>query len=267
MLMQTSLYFVYIGVARLVATYVYASLFTYVAHHLTRNVRQSYLRAAFSQEITYYDWGVSGSISQQVTTNGKLIQSGIAEKLGIVIQAISTFVAAFVIAFVTQWKLTLILFFMVPTLLIVLGTAGALDAMIETRILQVYAQAGSYAENVLGGVRTLQAFSLRSRVMAKYDSYLQEAYTQGLKKNKLYGIVFGGQYFVVYAGMGLAFWQGIAMLDRGEISDLGTVFVSVSHLSRAISTRLSFHFYRDPGTNQQRQCSLPSSWLRVRSCK
>ncbi|KAL4785971.1 P-loop containing nucleoside triphosphate hydrolase protein [Aspergillus varians] len=232
----SALYFVYIGVARLVATYVYASLFTYVAYHLTRNVRRSYLRAALSQEITYYDRDISGSISQQATTNGKLIQSGIAEKLGIVIQAISTFVAAFVIAFVAQWKLTLILIFMVPTLLIVLGTAGAIDAMIETKILQVYGQAGSYAENVLGGIRTLQAFGLRPRVMAKYDSYLQDAYAQGMKKNKLYGIVFGGQYFVVYAGMGLAFWQGITMLDRGEISDLGTVFVVLFSVIMAAST-------------------------------
>lgn len=219
-----SLYFVYIGIVRLVTTYIYASLFTYVAYYLTRNIRHSYLRAAFSQEIAYYDQDTSGSISQQATTNGKLIQSGMGEKLGIVIQAASTFFAAFVIAFITQWKLTLILIFMVPTLIIVLGLAGGVDTMIETKILKVYAQAGSYAENVLGGVRTLQAFSLRPRVMDRYDSYLQEAHSHGMKKNKLYGIVFGGQYFVIYAGMGLAFWQGIAMLDRGEIDDLGTVF-------------------------------------------
>ncbi|SPO04683.1 probable ABC multidrug transporter [Cephalotrichum gorgonifer] len=234
---QTSaLYFIYIGIARLLTTYVYASLFTYVAYRLSRNIRQTYLQAALSQEIAYYDQGASGSISQQATTNGNLIHSGIAEKLGIVIQAISTFVAAFVIAFVAQWKLTLILIFMVPTLLIVLGTAGGVDAMLETKILQTYAQAGSYAENVLEGVRTVQAFTLRSRVMAKYDSYLQHAYIQGMKKNKLYGIVFGGQYFVIYAGMGLAFWQGIAMLDRGEISDLGTVFVVLFSVIMAAST-------------------------------
>ncbi|KAI9035273.1 uncharacterized protein KD926_004217 [Aspergillus affinis] len=233
---NSTLQFVYIGVARLVATYIYASLFTYVAYHLTRNVRHGYLRAAFSQEIACYDQDASGSISQQATTNGKLIQSGIAEKLGIVIQAISTFVAAFVIAFVSQWKLTLILIFMVPLLLIVLGTAGGIDAKIETKVLQVYAQASSYAEHVLAGVRTLQAFNLRPRVMAKYDIYLQDAYTKGMKKNKLYGIVFGGQYFVVYAGMGLAFWQGIAMLDRGEISDLGTVFTVLFSVIMAANT-------------------------------
>ncbi|KAH1571385.1 hypothetical protein KXW39_009270 [Aspergillus fumigatus] len=232
----SALYFIYIGVIRLLATYLYAALFTYVAYHLTRNIRRNYLRAAFSQEISYYDQGTSGSISQQATTNGNLIQSGIAEKLGIVIQAVSTFVAALVIAFVTQWKLTLILIFMVPTLLIVVGTAGGIDAMIETKILQIHAQAGSYAESVLGGVRTVQAFSLRPRVIAKFDSYLQEAYSQGMRKNKLYGIVFGGQYFVVHAGMGLAFWQGIAMLDRGEIADLGTVFVVLFSIIMAATT-------------------------------
>lgn len=230
----SSLYFVYIGIARLVATYIYASLSTYVSYHLTRNLRQAYLRAALSQEIAYYDQGASGSIAQQATSNGKLVQSGIAEKLGIVVQAISTFVAAFVIAFIAQWKLTLILIFTVPTLLIVLGTAGGVDAKIETGILQVYGQAGSYAESVLGGIRTLQAFSLGPRVVAKYDTNLESAYTQGMKKNKLYGIVFGGQYFIIYAVMGLAFWQGIAMLDRGEIGDLGTVFVLVPPLSLSL---------------------------------
>ncbi|KAL6233420.1 hypothetical protein BDW75DRAFT_252061 [Aspergillus navahoensis] len=233
---DSALKFIYIGVARLVTTYIYTSLFTYVACYLTRNVRRDYLRAALSQEIAYYDQGASGSISQQATTNGKLIQSGIAENLGIVIQAMASFVTAFVIALATQWKLTLILIFMVPTLLIVLGTAGGLDAVIEKRILQIYAQAGNYAENILGGVRTLQAFSLQSRVMAKYDSYFRDAHTHGMKKNKLYGIVFGGQYFVVFAGMGLAFWQGLSMLERGEISDLGTVFVVLFSVIMAANT-------------------------------
>ena len=234
-----------------------------MAYHLTRNVRRTYLRAALSQEIAYYDEGTSGSISQQATTNGKLIQSGISEKLGIAIQAISTFVAAFVIAFVIQWKLTLILIFMVPTLLVVLGMAGGIDAKIETRVLQVYAQAGSYAENILGGVRTLHAFSLRPRVMTKYDAYLQDAYSRGMKKNKLYGIVFGGQYFVVYAGMGLAFWQGVAMLNRGEISDLGTVFVLVFPFSQS----RSYVIIEILGLTKESVFSSPSSWLRIPSCK
>lgn len=219
------LYFVYIGIARFVGTYIYASLFTYVSHRLARNLRYSYLRAAFSQEIAYFDQGENGSIAMQATSNGKLIQSGTAEKLGLFIQAVATFIAAFIIAFVTQWKLTLIVSSIIPAILLVIGGVSTLDVKVESGILNIYGQAGSYAESILAGVRAVQAFSLRCRLVAKYkNDYLDSAYKQGMKKNLLYGILFGAEYFFVYAGIALAFWQGIMMVDRGEVSDMGIIF-------------------------------------------
>ncbi|KAM5353374.1 hypothetical protein ACJ41O_000024 [Fusarium nematophilum] len=240
----TALYFVYIGIVRFVCTYLYASLLTYNAYQFVRNIQRAYLRAAFSQEIGFYDTGASGSnsagsVSMQATSNGKLIQSGIAEKLGLFIQAVSTFVAAFVIAFISQWKLTLIILCIVPTILIVVGGVSIFDALINADLFRLYGQAGSYAENVLGGVRTIHAFSLRQRVVEKYYSFLQEAYRRGMEKNKLYGVMFGGQYFVIYAGMGLSFWQGFAMMDRGEVQDLGTVFTVLFSVVIAATTVMS----------------------------
>ncbi|KAI5460121.1 P-loop containing nucleoside triphosphate hydrolase protein [Mariannaea sp. PMI_226] len=235
----TALYFVYIGIVRFVATYVYAALMTYVGHHLTRNLRHEYLRAALSQETGYFDQGVSGSIAMQATSNGKLIQAGIAEKLGLVVQALATFFAAFIIAFVRQWKLTLIIICLIPTLIILVIGLSIPDAVIETNMLQTYAQAGSYAESIFSGIRTVHAFNLRPRILAKYETYLKEAYTEGMKKNLLYGFIFGVEYFVLFAGMGLAFWQGIALIHRGEVDDIGTVFAvlySVIVASTTIST-------------------------------
>ncbi|GKT61374.1 ABC multidrug exporter [Colletotrichum tofieldiae] len=233
--LRRRLYFVYIGIVRFVCTYIYASLFTFVAHRLTRNIRHEYLRAAFSQEIGFFDQS-SGSISMQATSNGKLIQSGIGEKLGMLVQASATFVAAFVIAFITQWKLTLIIIGMVPVLLVVVGGVAGLDAQIETDILKIHAQAASFAETTLAGVRTVHAFDLRKSVVNQYDSFLQNSFRLGMRKNKIYGVLFGGEYFIVHAAMGLAFWQGIAMVNRGEIPDLGAVFTVLFSVVIAAST-------------------------------
>lgn len=211
--LRPRLYFVYIGIVRFVCTYIYASLFTFVAHRLTRNIRHEYLRAAFSQEIGFFD-KLRGSISIQATSNRKLVQSGIGEKLGMLVQAIATLISAFLIAFISRWKLTLIIIGMVPVLLIVVGGAAAMDAQIETEILKVHAEAGSYAETSLAGVRTVHTFNLRERIVSRYDSFLQDSFRMGMKKNKIYGVLFGGEYFVVHAGMGLAFWQGIAIWTR-----------------------------------------------------
>ncbi|UDD55538.1 hypothetical protein AFCA_003145 [Aspergillus flavus] len=191
------------------------------------NIRYNYLRAALSQETGYFDQGTGGSISTQATSNGKLIHSGISEKLGIFIQAIATFIAAFIIAFVSHWKLTLIICCIVPALIAVGGGLSFVDAGYETNILKVNAQSASYAENILSGIRAVHAFSLRPRITHKYGQYLQSVFKIGMKKNPIYGLMFGSEYFIIYAGMGLAFWQGIHMLDRGNIPDIGTVFTYV----------------------------------------
>ncbi|KAI6896406.1 ATP-binding cassette multidrug transport protein, partial [Hortaea werneckii] len=125
---KQSLYFVYIGIARFGCIYLYSAIMTYTALRLGRDVRHDYLRSALRQDISFFDHGSAGSISMQATSNGRLIQSGTAEKLGQMIQAATTFIAAFVIAFVSQWKLTLILICIVPALILMVGTAGGMDA-------------------------------------------------------------------------------------------------------------------------------------------
>lgn len=204
--------------------YVYATTFTYVAFRLTRNVRQMYIRSALSQEVGFFDQGTAGSISMQATSNGKTIQLGISDKLGVFFQSIATFVAAFILAFVTHWKLTLIIICIVPAVIVVVGVVASFLMKVEAEGMRVLAQAGTYAESTLGNVRAIKAFNLESRIIRNYCSYLDDARRLGNKKNGIFGILFGWQYFVIYAGMGLAFWQGIELTARGETDGIATVF-------------------------------------------
>ncbi|KAF5621720.1 multidrug resistance 3 (p glycoprotein 3) [Fusarium sp. NRRL 25303] len=225
-----SLYFVYIGIARLACTYTYSTLFTFVSFRVTNNIRQSYLRAALSQEISYFDHGTSGSIAMQGTSNGKLIQSGIADKLGLFFVSFTTFIASFIIAFVSYWKLTLILICIMPAIMLVIGTMATIDAGIDSKNLKILSQAAQYAETALASIRTIKAFNLEPRIMHKYTSVLDTSRQLCRRKSGVYGVMFAWQYFVIYAGMGLAFWQGIRMIARGEFCSLltaGSVLFSV----------------------------------------
>ncbi|KAI6433293.1 hypothetical protein MCOR03_011701 [Pyricularia oryzae] len=221
---EYALRFVYIGIARLAGVYLYATLSTYAAYHTTRNLRHAYLRAALSQEVAFFDRGTAGSISAQATSNGKLIQSGIAEKLGTVFQALATFVGAFIIAFVANWKLTLILICIAPALVIVMGIVAGADSKVEAQVLKVQAQGAGFAETILSSARNVHAFSLRARLMHRFDEYLEEANRLGNKKNAIYGAFFSAEYTIVYLGLALAFWQGLNLVARGEVPNVGVVY-------------------------------------------
>ncbi|KAH7354528.1 ABC transporter [Plectosphaerella cucumerina] len=219
-----ALYFVYIGIARLVLIYVYMVLSTYSAISITRNIRKAYFKAALSQSIAFFDQGTAGSIAVQASANGDMIQAGISDKLPLVFQALSTFIASFVIAFVTQWKLALIISCMAPAIMGIIATVAWIDSRIETKILAINSQAGSYAESILASLRTVHAFDIKTRLFEHFAGYLDDALRLGGKKSPIYGVMFSTYYFVIYSGMGLAYWQGINMLARGEVDNVGTIF-------------------------------------------
>ncbi|KAJ5766738.1 ABC transporter integral membrane type 1 [Penicillium nucicola] len=220
-----SLYFFIIGLARFFLTYGYSTLFTLAAYRITRNIRRLYLKAGLSQDISFFDKGSSGSIAMQAASNGKRIQAGISEKLGLVIQGFSCFISAFVLAFVTYWKLTLICCCIAPAIVLVMGITATIDASLETKILRIQAQAGAFAESLLSSSRTVHAFGLRSRLVNEYGKYLNAARAFGNKKSALLGFLFSAEYSVIFAGYGLCFWQGVGMVASGEVKDEGDIFI------------------------------------------
>ncbi|EEU41025.1 uncharacterized protein NECHADRAFT_91240 [Fusarium vanettenii 77-13-4] len=221
---RLALYFVYLGVGRFFLSYIYNSLLTYAAHCITRNIRREYLAAALRQEVAFFDLGTGGSVATQATSNGRLIHGGISEKLALTFQGLSAFVTAFIIAFVVQWKLTLICLCIAPATLLVNGAAAGIMAGYETQILTFHAQANSFAEGILSSVRTIHAFGMRGPLVSKFDQYLADAHAVGKKISPLFGLLLSTEYCIIYLGYGLAFWQGVRMLARGEIDEPGEIF-------------------------------------------
>ena len=217
------LYFVYLAIARFVLTYIYTVCSTVSSTRIVRKLRYRFLESTLSQNVGFFDQGSQGSVSASITTNGNLIQIGTAEKLTLSVQALSAFFASFIVAFTAQWKLTLITMCIVPAIIIVTAIMAGIDTALETKILNIQANAGSFAEDVISSMRTVHAFWARKKLAKKYNQYLQDAHVIGNKKSPVYAVLFCFEFFMVYAGFALAFWQGIRMYNSGEITKPGTI--------------------------------------------
>lgn len=176
------------------------------------------------QEIWHFDKQSTGAIATQVTTNGNRVSQGIAEKLAFVVQALSQFFSAFIVALAVQWKLSLITLSIVPVIFLVTGTCIGIDATQEARIVRIYSQASNVAQETIESIRTVHAFWARAKMVKKYDDFLQQAHTEGNKKSPNYGVLFSVEYFCVYSGIALCFWQGFRMFQSGEVANAGQVF-------------------------------------------
>jgi len=82
----------------------------------------------------------------------------------------------------------------------------------------------------LSSIKTIHAFGAQSKIVNKYDEFLEEAHQESKKLSVFFGILFSGQTFFVMSGTALAFWQGYRMFRSGEIASVGTVFVSLQSI-------------------------------------
>lgn len=188
----------------------------------TKELRIDFVRQLLRQEVPFFDSPTS-SVSGQVTTNGNLINNGISEKLGITLQAMASFVAAFIVAFAVQWKLTLIIIAIIPVNIIVTVICVVFDTGYEYKMFDIYGKSGSLAGETFSTIRTAHAFWAFPKISRRFNDILDDAARVASKKSLIYAILFPTEFFCIFAGYGLAFWQGIRMYSEGEIDSPGTV--------------------------------------------
>ncbi|KAK7419742.1 hypothetical protein QQX98_003114 [Neonectria punicea] len=218
-----TLFFVYLFIAKLVLVYIWTTISSINAIRVTRSLRIDFLKQTLRQEIGYFDSSEPGSVSTSLNTGGNLVSQGISEKFGLAVQAASTFFASFVVAFGVQWKLTLITLCIVPFMLIVITICVMIDSRIENKLLTTWGEADKLAEEVFASIRNAHAFWAYSKLSRKFENIVEKTRALGKKKPPIYAVMFCIQFFCIYAGYGLAFWQGIRMYHSGEITEPGDV--------------------------------------------
>lgn len=195
-------------------------LITITALRTTKALRIDFARQTLRQEIAYFDSPIT-TISSQVATNATHVNQGISEKMGLIIQGASTFITAFIVSFAVHWKLTLIVLGIVPVNLVITIICTIMDTKIDSRVLEIQAKGSSLAEEMFSTISTVHAFWAKPKLSRKFEEVLDNARAAGMKRSPVYTVLFGIEFFCIYCGYGLAFWQGLRMYNRGEIDEPG----------------------------------------------
>jgi ABC-type multidrug transport system fused ATPase/permease subunit len=72
-----------------------------------KRIREVYYKAILRQDVGWFDTNSSGDLTSRLSGDVTLMQDGMAEKIGLIINAFSAFIAGFVIAFIQSTSLSL----------------------------------------------------------------------------------------------------------------------------------------------------------------
>lgn len=224
-----TLYFIYLAVGEFITIYVCTVGFIYTGEHIAGKIREQYLAAILRQNIAFFDKLGAGEITTRITADTNLVQDGISEKIALTVTALSTFVTAFIIAFIKYWKLTLILSSTVVAIVCIMGAGSTFIVKYNKQSLESYALGGTVAEEVISSIRNATAFSTQDKLARQYDAHLTEAERWGLKLKVCLAVMIGGMMGIIYLNYGLSFWMGSRFIVDGQmtLSEVLTIMLAI----------------------------------------
>ena len=170
-----------------------------VGLRLSAKLRLEYLRALFALPVSVLDTLPSGQASNTITTTANVLQIGISEKLGIILQFTALLLTAIIIAFKYSWSLTLVT---CSILLVIIGVYAVMVPIIIKMTKEVEhadGKAASIAGEVLGSIRMIVACGAEGRIAQQYSGWIEESRRRGLKMSPFIGVQFAPLFFAIYA--------------------------------------------------------------------
>lgn len=213
-----TLYFIYLAVGEFCTVYCCTVGFIHTGEQISQKIRQRYLKAILRQNVAFFDKLGAGEITTRITADTNLIQDGISEKVALTLSGVATFLAAFVIGFVKNWKLTFILSATVFAMITIMGLGSSFIIKYNKQSLSAYGLGGTVAEEVISSIRNAVAFGTQEKLARQYDKHLKEAEKWGLRLKISLGFMIAGMMCIIYLNYALGFWQGSRFLVEGDIN-------------------------------------------------
>ncbi|XP_042055330.1 ABC transporter B family member 2-like isoform X2 [Salvia splendens] len=222
-----SLDFLYLSIAILFSSWTEVACWMHSGERQAAKMRMAYLRSMLNQDISIFDTEAStGEVISAITSDILLVQDAISEKVGKFLHYVSRFIVGFAVGFMRVWQISLVTLSIVPLIAI----AGGIYAYVATGLIasvrKSYIEAGEIAEEVIGNVRTVQAFVGEEKAVKSYTESLLGTYKYGRKAGLAKGLGLGTLHCVLFLSWALLVWYTSIVVHK-NIANGGESFTTM----------------------------------------
>ncbi|MCR9061427.1 MAG: ABC transporter transmembrane domain-containing protein, partial [Rhodobacteraceae bacterium] len=167
---------------------------------------------------SFYDSAKSGEILSRLTADTTQIKAAFGASASLAMRNFIMFAGAAVMMVVTSPRLSVFVLAAIPVILVpVLGFGRKVRK--RSRFAQdTLADASAYASEMLGSVRTLQAFTHENRSAERYASSVEEAFQAARQAIVARSALTGFAIFVIGSSIVAVLWIGASDVFAGRIT-------------------------------------------------
>lgn len=162
--------------------------FNMMSLRVSSALRLAYLKALLSQRVSLLDTQPPGQIAAIITSTANTLQSGISEKLAMIIQSLALIIAAMANAFYHSWKLTLVTSSGLVLISICYFATTPFVVRNMKEVEEMNIKASSIASESLSSVRMVAACGAEYKMVRRYAGWIAESRKRGMAMSKIIGL-------------------------------------------------------------------------------
>lgn len=211
----------------------------YMGEQTVANLRRIVWHKIIDLKVAYFDDHQTGETTSRLINDTTVVKSLVADQLPSFISGILSMVGAFVVLFIMDWKMTLVILIAVPIVALLMVPIGNWMRKISIRLQRQTAEFNSLSTETLSETRLVKASNGEATEIKNGDRGIENLFKTGVSEAKIMAII---SPIMLLAMMGIlvsVIGYGGIRVQNGTLT-IGTLVAFLLYLFQVIAPATQF---------------------------
>src|SRR5437764_396535 len=189
-----------------------------IGERIVADLRRDVFAHLISLSPAFFDSARSGELVSRLTADTTQIKSAVGASVSIALRNLMLFIGATTMMVITSPRLSLFVLLAIPVIVIPLVAFGRWVRRLSRNAQDTLADATAYASELVGAIRTVQAYTSEGLANARFGGEVEQAYEAARTSTRARAVLTAIIIFIVFSSVVAILWIGSHDVSTGAIT-------------------------------------------------
>jgi ATP-binding cassette subfamily B protein len=189
-----------------------------IGERIVADLRRDVFAHLVSLSPSFFDSARSGELISRLTADTTQIKSAVGASVSIALRNMMLFIGATAMMVITSPRLSGFVLLAIPLIVIPLVAFGRWVRRLSRGAQDTLAEATAYASELVGAIRTVQAYTAEKLANARFGGEVEQAYEAARSSTKARAVLTAIIIFIVFSSVVMILWVGSHDVASGAMT-------------------------------------------------
>ena len=183
-------------------------LLSFIGERVMADLRLKLFEHLQGLSLSFFNERRTGELVSRLTNDVSTVRNVVTSDISTAISQVLTFIGALALIIITDWRLTIFMFALIPVVMVVAILFGRRLRAISSQVQDQLAAATTILEESIGGVRVVQSFTRENYEIGRFGGSIERAFSLAMRRIRISSMFGPVASFLGFAAVVSIFWFG-----------------------------------------------------------